>query len=325
MLKSPVILFFKQSLFQLHSTLVPYRIKVNTQQCDLLKVLQRSLITSKTTDTLSEHTKADFISEKTKLISKLNLQSEKHAEPFYKLPIKTLSTIYKTTKRDEKNGYCRNRLYYISSQIKCPPAMLSERIAKRSFIYTLSFEWIQSSLKVLLDMGVSPDRIMRDLWVLKYHHKTIAERLQKIKDMGIDPVYPWMVRCSEDILNRYVEIYQETKSILGNDKSIKVYIANRLNTNLDVVEEMYVRAPALERIRVSKVKNFFDFLFSEGFTTEDIISKPRVLAASQKTVQERLEKLRSLGLKEINLNILCRSRKGFKKYYESLQSASREK
>ncbi|XP_038220717.1 transcription termination factor, mitochondrial [Zerene cesonia] len=321
MFKSPVILFIKRSLFQLHSTVVPYRINVDTLKCDLL---QRSLLSSTITYFKSEHTKAESTCDKSKLISKLNLQSEKHAEPFYKLPIKTLSIIYKTTKSDEKHGYCRNRLYYISSQIKCPPSLLSERIAKRSFIYTLSFEWIQSSLKVLLDMGVSPDRIVRDLWVLKYHHKTIAERLQKIKDLGIDPVYPWMVRCSDDILNRYIEIYQETKSILGNDKSVKVYIANRLNTKLEVVEEMYTKVPTLERIRVSKVKNFFDFLFSEGFTTEDIISKPRVLAASQKTVQERLEKLKSLGLEEINLNILCRSRKGFKKYYESLQSASRE-
>lgn len=56
---------------------------------------------------------------------------------------------------------------------------------------------------IISDMNVSADRILRDLWVLKYHHETIQERLLRVKNMGIDNLYPWMVRCSEDILNRY--------------------------------------------------------------------------------------------------------------------------
>lgn len=51
-------------------------------------------------------------------------------------------------------------------------------------------------------MGVSGDRIVRDLWVLKYHHETIRARLQRVKEMGVDTLYTWMVRCSDDILNR---------------------------------------------------------------------------------------------------------------------------
>lgn len=51
-------------------------------------------------------------------------------------------------------------------------------------------------------MGVPSDRILRDLWVLKYKSETIQVRLQKVKNMGGEKLYPWMVRCSEDILNR---------------------------------------------------------------------------------------------------------------------------
>lgn len=69
-----------------------------------------------------------------------------------------------------------------------------------------------------------------------------------------------------------------------------------------------------------QLKSFLDFLISEGFTIEDIARRPRVLIASQKTIQQRLEKLRSLGLKEINLNTVSRSRKDFKKYFVSLES-----
>lgn len=68
-----------------------------------------------------------------------------------------------------------------------------------------------------------------------------------------------------------------------------------------------------------QAKKFLDFLINEGFTVEDIANKSRVLSASQKTVQQRLEMLRDLGVNDINLNVLCRSRRDFKKYCDTLQ------
>ncbi|XP_068620889.1 transcription termination factor, mitochondrial isoform X2 [Battus philenor] len=173
-------------------------------------------------------------------------------------------------------------------------------------------------------MGISSDRILRDLWVLKYHHKTIYERLIKVKSVGIENLYPWMVRCTDEILDRYIEILQETKNILGENESTHGYLAKRLNISLKDVEEICEKVPALKTIRVTKLKPFLDFLINEGFTTEDIAKRPRVLTASQETIKLRLEKLRNLGLKEINLNILSRSRKNFQKYFESLESVTNQ-
>ncbi|XP_061707075.1 transcription termination factor, mitochondrial-like isoform X1 [Cydia pomonella] len=257
---------------------------------------------------------------KEKLISQMNFLSEEHARPYYKLPMNTLLHIYQTTKNDSMNGFCNNRLYYIADKIKCSPSELSERLAKRTFVYTLSFQWLENSLRTLLEMGVSTDRILRDLWVLKYKHETIRERLQRVKDMGIETLYPWMVRCKQDIMNRYIKISQDTKNILGGNKSTQIYLADRLNTTPEAVAEICTRIPALKTIRVTKVKHFLDFLISEGFQPEDIANKPRVLVASPNTVKQRLEKLRKLGFTEINLNVLCKSRKDFKKYYESIEA-----
>ncbi|CAH2231404.1 jg27710 [Pararge aegeria aegeria] len=271
-------------------------------------------------------TKKTKVNDATKLnlVKDLNFKTDNDALPFYKLPVKTLLHIYKTTKKDEENGYCKNRLYYIADRIKCPPSVLSQCIARRTFIYNLPFNWLESSLNVLLDMGVAGDRILRDLWVLKYHHKTIYERLQKVKNTGIDTLNPWMVRCSEDILNRSIQIFQETKSILGDNKSTKMYLANRLNISPEIIEDMYRKVPALKTTRAVKVKNFLDFLLEQGFSLEDITSKARILTASQNTVKQRLEKLRDLGLHTINLNVLCRSRKDFKKYCESIETITKE-
>uniref|UniRef100_A0A1E1WRW3 Uncharacterized protein n=1 Tax=Pectinophora gossypiella TaxID=13191 RepID=A0A1E1WRW3_PECGO len=259
---------------------------------------------------------------KSRLISGMNFESSNHALPFTKLPIRTLLHIYKTTKNDHKNNYCKNRLYYIAHRIKCSPAELSERMAQRTFIYSLSFDWLASSLNVLLEMGVPGDRIIRDLWVLKYNHVTIRQRLQKVKDMGIETLYPWMVRCSEDILNRYISISKETKDILGDTKSTLIYLANRLNVPPEAITEKCHKIPALQTIRVTKVKSFLDFLINQGFDVNDIANKPRVLTSSQKTVEQRLDILRKLGLTEINLNALCKSRKDFQKYVDSIESAA---
>ncbi|CAB3231176.1 unnamed protein product [Arctia plantaginis] len=261
-----------------------------------------------------------FDESKAKLILSLNFKSAEDALPFYKLPMKTLIHIYQTNKNDEAKGFCINRLYYISSRIKVPSEVLSEKLVKRSFVYSLSFEWIKRALDVLLEMGVSGEGILRDLWVLKYHHETIRNRLQIVKNNGVEILHPWMVRCSEEILNRFLSISQETKDILGETKSTKIYLANRLNTSVEAIETMCMRMPALKTIRVTKVKKFLDFLINEGFPVEDIANKPRVLSASQKTVEERIEKLRKLGISQINLNVLCRSKKGFKRYCDSIQS-----
>lgn len=60
----------------------------------------------------------DIDTSKEKVIKELNFLSEKDATPFYKLPLKSLLQIYKTTKNDVEKGFCKNRLYYISQRIE---------------------------------------------------------------------------------------------------------------------------------------------------------------------------------------------------------------
>ncbi|CAG9099695.1 unnamed protein product [Plutella xylostella] len=254
------------------------------------------------------------------LILKMGFKSPSDALPFYDLDTTTVMKLAKCIEKDKATGFCENRLYYIAERIKCPPAILSPKLAKRDFIYTMSADWLENSLKVLLEMGVPGDRILRDLWVLKYHPTTIRERLQRVKDTGVKNLYPWMVRCSENILERSIQISKDAKSILGDSMSTQNYLANRLNITTETVEDMCVKLPALKTIRVTKLKSFLDFLIEEGFPVHEIADKPRVLTASQTTVKQRLEKLRKMGLQYINLNILCRSRKDFKKYCDIFES-----
>lgn len=54
---------------------------------------------------------------KEKIIRLMNFRSAEDAEPFYNLPMKILMHIHIVTQNDEKNGFCKNRLYYLSSRI----------------------------------------------------------------------------------------------------------------------------------------------------------------------------------------------------------------
>lgn len=64
-------------------------------------------------------------------------------------------------------------------------------------------------------MGVPGEGILRDLWVLKYHHETIRNRLQIVKNNGVETLHPWMVRCSEDILKRFDLFKLESDEVLS--------------------------------------------------------------------------------------------------------------
>ncbi|XP_022820665.1 transcription termination factor, mitochondrial isoform X4 [Spodoptera litura] len=197
----PTYLSLCSSAFKIIPTTIIQNV-LSRPPCDIFIKVPIVSIASYATRTKTTE-KSGLNATKAKIILALNFQSAEDALPFYKLPLKTLIHVLKITKNDESKGFCKNRLYYIASRLKVPPSVLSEKLAKRTFIYSLSFDWIEKALDVLIEMNVASDRILRDLWVLKYHHETVHERLLKVKNLGIDNLYPWMVRCSEDILNRH--------------------------------------------------------------------------------------------------------------------------
>lgn len=62
---------------------------------------------------------------------------------------------------------------------------------------------------------------------------------------------------------------QETKSILGETKSTQIYLANRLNTTIEAVNEMCLKTPALKTIRVTKVcLLYLNFIFLFDLSTK---------------------------------------------------------
>lgn len=72
----------------------------------------------------------------------------------------------------------------------------------------------------------------------------------------------WLLSCFLPFPCRYIAISQETKNILGDNKSSQLYLADRLNTTPEVVEDICARIPALKTIRVTKVCNFLSIILN---------------------------------------------------------------
>lgn len=57
------------------------------------------------------------------------------------------------------------------------------------------------------------------------------------------------------IIYRFITISLDTKKILGDTMSTQMYLASRLRTTPEAVEDMYFKIPALKTIRVTKVQS----------------------------------------------------------------------
>jgi hypothetical protein len=55
---------------------------------------------------------------------------------------------------------------------------------------------------VLSGAGVSPQYILRDMWVFRYNVSNIAQRLEMAKEVGIRTIKPWMLRCSPKVFSK---------------------------------------------------------------------------------------------------------------------------
>lgn len=56
----------------------------------------------------------------------------------------------------------------------------------------------------MIDYGITTEDIKRDLWVLRYKAENIRQRLDTAKDINIDKIKTWMVRCKPEIFEMYV-------------------------------------------------------------------------------------------------------------------------
>ncbi|CAG2062915.1 unnamed protein product [Timema podura] len=82
----------------------------------------------------------------------------------------------------------------------CSISDICDLSSRYFFIHTVPFARLSSILENLLDAGVTPKDILKDVWVFRYNPQSIQSRLDLIKESGILGIKPWMVHCDMKIL-----------------------------------------------------------------------------------------------------------------------------
>nr|CAD7195393.1 unnamed protein product [Timema douglasi] len=176
---------------------------------------------------------------------------------------------------------------------------------------------------MLLDAGVTPEDILKDVWVFRYNLQSIQSRLDRIKESGIIGIKPWMVHCDMKILEIALQRRSDSKAVLG-DQSIQEYLCKRLNCSEAAFRYMTKKQPAILKVHVTKLQETLDFLFEEGFSSNQVQQMPRVLCHSLATIQMRLTELRDLGYNPISLSILCKSLHEYSEFKHKMSGSRKQ-
>lgn len=143
-------------------------------------------------------------------------------------------------------------------------------LQRHSFILWLPTDRLQRFIEMMLENGVSPDQIRRDLWVLRHNIGVAAKRLAQAQKAGLTVIKPWMLRCPEEAFKKHLELVAEHHAAIAPHQDVRHYLAARLKCDVEVIDRVGRRHPQVLRIRPPKLVQTFDYLFEGGYKPEEV-------------------------------------------------------
>lgn len=182
------------------------------------------------------------------------------------------------------------------------------------FMLEISLDQLYENLDIMLEYEVSARSILTDLWGFKYLPKTIKARLERSKVGQKEIIKPWMIRCPEFILQRSIDISQESNDLL-NGKTIVEYLAERLGYDVDTMMSAMLKHEQLFKLRPRRAQEIIDYLMNEeGFEPYQILNVIRILCHSLETTKKRLDELKAVGCRPTSLIVVCKSQTEYQKF-----------
>ncbi|GAB0094428.1 Transcription termination factor, mitochondrial [Sergentomyia squamirostris] len=208
-----------------------------------------------------------------------------------------------------------HRVYFLSSRLGVQPKIISKHLSTRQFMFNIPFKSLSSVLSVMMKYNIAPMDILRDLWVFRYNPEALELRLGRAKEASVEKSMPWMARCTVPVFEKHLQISEDTRAVLGENRTTVEYLSERLGYDVDTMREITSRRPAILRVRMTKIKEFLDFLLLEaGFTPRDLVRVPQILTHSIETTRMRLKELKQHGCVPTSLSIVCLSQRNYQKF-----------
>lgn len=164
-----------------------------------------------------------------------------------------LNRTFKSVIKERKHVPEGNRIYYFSKRLEVEPALVAKYFSTHMFMFEVAFDQMQENLNIMLEFKVTSISILRDLWAFKYLPKSIRARLERCQNADKGNLKPWMIRCTEEILERTLTISQESKILLG-DSTVIDYISERLGYDSGTINYIVTKHHQVLKVRVPRVR-----------------------------------------------------------------------
>ncbi|CAH1389438.1 unnamed protein product [Nezara viridula] len=226
--------------------------------------------------------------------------------------------INKNSSENDTNNY-QQQVKSLSSIMKCNETTAYGLLLKFPFLEKANMEIVNSKVTKLIEAGIDKEELMNDMWILAYSLAKLEEQILLVQNMNCYPIKPWHLRCSEVVFHRLSQNKENNRLALSPYQSVTDYICKRLGLTETEVHVFARKHPPVMRVKVAKLKEVIDFLFSEGFTSRQIFNTPRILCHSLKTIQARLAQLKANNYKPYSLLVLCKSKIKFDDFLRNLR------
>ena len=238
--------------------------------------------------------------------------------PLIQVSTRDLAKVQKRILKEKNQIPEGNRIYYFSKRLDVEPIVVSKHFATHLFIFDVPIDQLVENLNVMFEYKISPDNILCDLWAFNYLPKLVRSRLERSKKSGLGELKLWMIRCTEEILERSVTLSLERKGILGKHTAIE-YIARRLEFDIKTMKFILSNRSKVTTVHAAKVKAMLDYLLNdEKFAPFQVASVIVILFHSLEKIKTRINELKELGHRPTSLNTVCFSQRNYDKFLKSL-------
>ncbi|XP_046588005.1 transcription termination factor, mitochondrial isoform X1 [Neodiprion lecontei] len=256
---------------------------------------------------------------KMKLIKNMFFTNFQNGIPLFRLGIFRLLALSKQLIYDVRWYGGSNRIQYLAEQLQCSMFEVCQLIVKYQFMQNHPFDKLRDTLKILLHYRIEREAIMNDCWAFRQNPETIIDRLERIREAGIFPVKPWMVRCIEPVIARRINKESHRRAILGENGTIIYYLSERFQCDENKVAVILSKLPQIKHVSGPKTKKVVDFLIENEYTIEHVIRVPRILFHGVEKAQKRLNELLEYGHKPKSLIVFCKTEKEYNEYLERIK------
>ncbi|GFS41272.1 hypothetical protein NPIL_335371 [Nephila pilipes] len=248
---------------------------------------------------------------------KLLLINDLHSDivilmPLLSLHIVSLRLASKQAKYDNNNidGF-PNRIEYLSHHLDIKPVDLLPVLSKHPSLLTMTFKRLQLKMTILKKAQISPEYIVKDLWIFNYNENLLEKRISAASKAKVE-VKPWMLRCSEKFFESMLIKSSQTQEILKGNNEIS-YLAKKLECSEEYINFIMEKNKLLRAINIPKLDQVINFLYEKGYTPQEVRLFPRVFCSSVQTLNNRFEEFRKLRSTLPTMSQLCISSKNFER------------